>query len=136
MANGGARPGCGRKSKEEKYGAKIERAQRRIADRLPFLVDKMLELAGGVTLIDTEARLKQVIDTLMGCGGSPEQIKEAVAGLAGFYRTPPDREAIKDCLNRIMGKPQEHRDHTSLGQSIAPPNIIEVRLRLGGEANG
>ncbi len=42
--NGGARPGAGRKRKAEKFETQIQRAEKKIADKLPMLVDKALEI--------------------------------------------------------------------------------------------
>lgn len=85
---GGARPGAGRKRKSEKFGGQIEKAEGMIADRLPWLVDKAFELAEGVTV--------------------------QKPGLTGpvIYQLPPDINAIKYLVDRIMGKPTDRRELT------------------------
>jgi hypothetical protein len=79
---GGARPGAGRKPTREKYASKIAAAEKKIADRLPGIVDSLLELAGGVTVqeigLDGEARV---------------------------YTQKPDFKAASYLMDRIMGKP-------------------------------
>jgi hypothetical protein len=45
MPRGGARPGAGRKRVRERFEKPVEVAEKRIADRLPFLVDKLFEMA-------------------------------------------------------------------------------------------
>lgn len=84
--NGGARSGAGRKRKTDKFGTQIQKAEGMIVDKLPWLVDKAMELAEGV------------------------QVEKP--GLVGpvVYRLPPDITAIKYLLDRIMGKPTERRE--------------------------
>lgn len=94
--NGGARPGAGRKPKDEKFKIPIAKAEKKIADKLPMLVDKALELAEGVLVEDIN------IITLE----------------RSVYQKPPDLGAIKYLLDRIMGKPTERRELT--GEDGAP----------------
>ncbi len=86
--HGGARPGSGRKRRAEKFETQIQKAERQIADRLPWLVDKALELAEGVAI--------------------------EKYGLTGpvVYQQPPDYKAIAYLIDRIMGKPTERREHS------------------------
>src|SRR4051795_405957 len=85
---GGARPGAGRKRKMAKFETQIQKAESAIADRLPWLVDKAMELAEGVYV--------------------------EKPGLTGpiVYQLPPDMNAIKYLVDRIMGKPTERRELT------------------------
>jgi hypothetical protein len=85
--NGGARPGAGRKAKADKFKQPIAKAEQRIADRLPDLIDLAFELAEGVTVQETDNR-----------------------GQEKIYTRAPDRQAIEYLLNRIMGKPTERRE--------------------------
>lgn len=85
---GGTRPGAGRKRKSEKFAGQIARAEKRIADHLPDLVDRMLELAAGVEV--------QTVD-------------EETGGIK-VYSKAPDRQAAEYLINRIMGKPTERRE--------------------------
>lgn len=84
---GGARPGAGRPRKRVQYAGQIAKAEKRIADHLPEVVDRMLELAAGVTVQDDD----------------PD-------GGVTVYSKPPDREAAKYLLDRIMGKPTERKE--------------------------
>ena len=86
---GGARPGAGRKRKSNKFEGQIKKAEGMIADRLPWLVDQAMELAEGVVVQERDK------------DGTPR-----------IYQRPPDREAIKYLVDRIMGKPTERRDLT------------------------
>jgi hypothetical protein len=85
---GGARPGAGRKKKTVKFETQIQKAESMIADRLPWLVDKAMELAEGVYV--------------------------EKPGLTGsfIYQLPPDMGAIKYLVDRIMGKPTERKELT------------------------
>lgn len=82
---GGTRPGAGRKRKSDKFAGQIARAEKRIADRLPEIVDTLLELAAGVEV---------------------QSVDEETGGTK-VYSKPPDRQAAEYLLNRIMGKPTE-----------------------------
>ena len=84
---GGARPGAGRKPKSIKFESEIQKAEKRIADRLPWIVNKLFELADGVAV---------------------ERI--TALGVPMVYQSPPDRDALKYLADRIMGKPTERSD--------------------------
>lgn len=82
---GGARPGAGRKPKAINriiHANPIQVAEATISERLPWLVGKMLELADGVYRERT----------------MPDGVTKVV------YQERPDRQAITDLLDRIMGK--------------------------------
>ena len=92
---GGPQPGAGRPRKVEKFARPIAAAERLIASRLvtnkdglPGIVDRMLELADGVTVQEP--------------GPDGEQ---------RIYTRPPDREAAKYLIDRILGKPTERIKH-------------------------
>lgn len=87
MPRGGARPGAGRKRKSVLYESAINKAERRIADRLPRLIENLEALADGVT-VQEETNL----------GGKV------------IYTRPPDRAANEYLANRVMGKPTEHTE--------------------------
>ena len=88
---GGSRQGAGRKQKRDKNGTAIERAEKQIRDRLPEVVDKMLELAMGVLV--------------------EEQTLEG----RFIYQKPPDYKAAAYLIDRIMGKPTERQEQTTEG---------------------
>lgn len=85
--NGGARPGAGRKKKSEKFETQIQRTEKKIADKLPWLADKALELAEGVVVQEFDRE-----------------------GIPRVYQRPPDMGAIKYLIDRIMGKPTERQE--------------------------
>lgn len=87
--NGGARPGAGRKRKAEKFETQIQKAEGMIVDKLPWLVDKAMQLAGGVTVE-----------------------KPTLVGGTVIYKEAPDLGAIKYLIDRVMGKPTEHKEIT------------------------
>jgi hypothetical protein len=62
----------------------IQIAEKRIADRLPSLIDNLLVLADGVRVSKTTSEGDEVV-----------------------YRQPPDRAANEYLINRVMGKPTD-----------------------------
>lgn len=83
MARGGTRPGAGRKVKAILYQSPIREAEGKIRDRLPWLVDRLMVLAEGVT------------------------VEEPTRDGAIVYQRPPDRQACEYLIDRIMGKPTQ-----------------------------
>src|SRR5689334_4007553 len=81
---GGARPGAGRPRRADKFARPIALAEKRIADRLPQLIDRLFELAEGVRVADAKGEV---------------------------YEVPPNLRAIQECLNHVMGKPIERHVH-------------------------
>ena len=78
---GGKRPGAGRPPKHVVHQSHIRVAEAKIRDRLPWLVDKLIELADGIH----EERM-------MG--------ENAVI----VYKRPPDRQAVEYLMDRVLGK--------------------------------
>lgn len=110
--HGGARPGAGRKPKREKYESAVAQAERRIADRLPWLIDKMLELAGGVAVQEADKD-----------------------GVLTVYTRPPDRQATEYLINRVMGKPTERKEIS--GPDSGPlPVVFDHGATLADLASG
>jgi hypothetical protein len=108
MANGhgGARKGAGRKPKAQLYARQIRRAEKRIADELPDLIDRLSELAAGVRVV-----------------------KQAEDGEEKVYRKPPDLRALRYLIDRIMGRP----DVEPAAPPEAPdPRSDDFVLDLGG----
>lgn len=83
--HGGARPGAGRKRTAEQFESEIAAAKRRIADRLPQLVDNLLTLADGVTV---------------------KEVDEETGGVL-IYSKPPDLKANIYLVDRILGRPTQ-----------------------------
>lgn len=96
QTNGGARANAGRKRRAEKFETQIQRAEKKIADRLPWIVDKMFELADGVYV--------------------------EKPGLTGpiIYQQAPDYKALAYLADRIMGKPTERKELTGADGSPIP----------------
>jgi hypothetical protein len=109
---GGARPGAGRKRKSEKYSQPIAAAEDRIADRLPALVDHMMELAAGVT------------------------VREMTADGPKVYTRPPDRQANEYLINRILGKPVEAVEQENSGEMVIRVEYVRRQPELAGAAPG
>lgn len=79
------KPGrSGRKPKAEKYARPIAAAEKRIADHLPFIIDRLFELAEGVTVQETGSDGKERI-----------------------YTRAPDYRAASYLVDRLMGKPAQ-----------------------------
>lgn len=79
----------GRPRTSEKHAGAIAKAEKKIADKLPWLIDQMMELATGVLVEETDKD-----------------------GVPRVYQRPPDRQAIEYLANRIMGKPTERQEVT------------------------
>jgi hypothetical protein len=101
--HGGARPNSGRKPKAEKYKPAINRAEKKIVDKLPSIVDSMIELAEGVKVEEYS-----IVDDKM-----------------VVYQRPPDRAACQYLIDRILGKPTEKHEHTG-----EDGGAIEIRTRI------
>lgn len=83
---GGRRPGAGRKPRgllKVLHQTPVQLAEAKIAEKLPWLVDKLLELAEGV---HQEKTLRDGVTTVV-------------------YQQPPDRQACEYLVDRILGKP-------------------------------
>jgi hypothetical protein len=98
--HGGARPGAGRKAKAAKFEGPIAGAERKIADRLPELIDNLFALA------------------------------------SGFDGEPPDREANKYLLDRILGKPRERVEAEHSGALDVGVHVYLPHNDRGDAAHG
>jgi len=96
MQRGGARPGAGRPRKAVLYVSPIRDAEGKICQRLPWLLDKLFELAEGVTMSDTDR------------SGKPR-----------IYKTAPDRQSIEYLIDRVMGKPTQPIDVVQTVRTLA-----------------
>lgn len=113
--NGGARPGAGRKRKHDKNGTAIQQAERRIRDRLPELIDRMFELADGVTVQE-----------------------RTPTGMPVIYQRAPDYKALSYLIDRIMGKPTERKEVSGpegepLGIQFYSYDALTAELASGSE---
>lgn len=86
MANGhgGRRAGAGKKPRAEKFARPIAQAEKRIADRLPELIDSLFEQAAGLQVREVDHTGKEKI-----------------------YDRPPDFRAASYLVDRILGKPPQ-----------------------------
>lgn len=105
--HGGQRDGAGRKRKSEVHAATIAEIERRVADRLPALVDRFFELAEGVQVQRRGPNGEWATD--------PE-------GEPRTYREPPDIKALTYLFDRILGKPTQAVEVA--GDQDAPLKIV------------
>lgn len=82
--HGGSRKGSGRKPRAERFRTAIQRAEKRIADRLPELVDSLFDLANGVVVEETQ------------WDGSEK-----------VYKRAPDFKSASYLIDRVIGKPTQ-----------------------------
>lgn len=132
MANGhgGARPGAGRPKKSEKYGGQIAAAEDRIADQLPQLADLMLKLAkGGYWEVEEEWQPSAIVTVGSGEFEQPafpdKDPTELVLVKRKRSKAAPDRSAITDALNRILGRPTQRVELT--GEEGGPIAVDDLR---------
>lgn len=98
--SGGARQGAGRKPKAERFKGAIAAAEKRIADRLPDLIDNLLELSAGVTVQETDAQGREKV-----------------------YTRPPDFRAASYLIDRILGKPVQAIEAEHTGEGGGPISL-------------
>lgn len=103
---GGARDGAGRLTKEELYAKPIRRAEKKIVDNLPNIIDALLDLATGAYV---------------------EEMRED--GTIRRYQARPDREACRYLIDRIAGKPTERKEINKTGDA---PKQIQIFLPDNG----
>lgn len=118
--HGGARPGAGRKAKADKFAPEIDAAERRIADRLPQILEKIEKLAAGglveVTRKHQPAMMVTTKDVVHDALGNPKNVvirlfpketdpKKMVVVEETRKTLLPDRAAGIYLLDRILGKP-------------------------------
>jgi hypothetical protein len=120
MGRGGARAGAGRKKKAQTFVSVIAAAERRIADRLPQLIDNMMVLADGVTIQEVDSD-----------------------GGLNIYTRAPDRRANEYLINRILGTPTQRLDLdtdpdgmlniTAQAMDTAARELAEWRKQMTGQ---
>lgn len=107
--HGGARPGAGRPPKHVINESPIRAAEKKISDRLPWLVDKLMELAEGI-----------------------HEEKMIGENVAIVYKRPPDRQAAEYLIDRIMGKPTQPVDVYDTARRLAeergldPDKVVSI----------
>ncbi|HUW31512.1 MAG TPA: hypothetical protein VM223_07850 [Planctomycetota bacterium] len=125
---GGARPGAGRPAKKNKHARPIARAEKRIADRLPGLVDKLFDLAEGAVVLDP-LDVEKVRTNLMQHIDDPESLEQIIGKLKQVYVRAPSFKALEYLLNRIMGKPVEKQEHSGENGGKIP---LDIEISFGG----
>lgn len=98
--HGGKRAGAGRKPTRERFASKVGAAEKRIADRLPELIDHLFELSEGVTVQETDAQGREKV-----------------------YTRPPDFRAASYLIDRILGKPVQAVDAELTGEGGGPISL-------------
>lgn len=114
--HGGAREGAGRKAKPDKFKLPIAKAEKRIVDRLPELIDNMFILAnGGYERVEEEWQPAGLVYI-----GSGEFARRAFPDLPSDQLVlvkrkssiaDKDRAANQYLIDRIMGKPTDRKEH-------------------------
>jgi hypothetical protein len=112
MPSGGARPGAGRPRTADKFKRPIARAEKRIADRLPLLIDKHFELAEGVSVLDDILAVPALLKALQAAGTDAEKVSEIAETFRQMYLHPPQFKSLEYLVNRIMGRPTEVQEVT------------------------
>jgi hypothetical protein len=116
---GGARPGAGRPPKRVINLSPIRAAEKKIADRLPWLVDKLMELAEGI-----------------------HEEKMIGDGAVMVYKRAPDRQAAEYLIDRIMGKPtqplaiEDQVDEIAEQFGVEPERVTSIVERLKAKRAG
>jgi hypothetical protein len=110
--HGGPRPNSGRPLKETTLEKReFERAVHGLlAPELPRLIANLLKLADGVTV--------------------QEKDKD---GTLDVFTQPPDREANKYLLDRLLGKPRESIEHSGSEGAPIPLSVEHAITRIYGE---
>ena len=78
--------GPGSRNRKRKFVRPIATAEKRIADSLPRLVDRLVELANGITIQQEDSKGPEV------------------------YTLLPNRQAAQYLVNRILGQPSQQME--------------------------
>lgn len=98
-------PNCnqGRKRKSEKYATEIEKAERRICDRLPEIVDAMIRAA---------------------VGQYTESVDPDTGKKVRVYTVEPDMKAAEYLVNRVLGRPKQQVEVENKGETRHTVNLF------------
>ena len=132
--HGGARPGSGRKRKADKYERKINAAEKKIADRLPELVDNLLILAsGGYERV--KEKWEPAGTVYIGSGEDkfkafPDKDDDELV-LVERSREVADRDRAANVylLDRIIGKPTTRQELVDEEGETVPFAIVRVPVK-------
>jgi hypothetical protein len=127
--NGGARPGAGRKRKYEKYQTAIEKAELRIAQKLPEILDNLEILADGGQQIITEEWQPAGLVTLTKHDDEKDKYYQ-VQAFPGLDPLEPvlvkrtvvtsgkDLRANQYLADRVMGRPTQKQEIDFSGDGL------------------
>jgi hypothetical protein len=123
--NGGARPGAGRKRKYEKYQSAIEKAELRIAQKLPEILDNLELIADGGQQITTEKYQPAGLVTLtkQDQEGNTYQVPafpdldplEPVMVERTVVTAGKDLRANQYLMDRVAGRPTQRQEISGVG---------------------
>ena len=113
---GGKRPGAGRPPKRVVHESPIRAAEKKITDRLPWIVDKLIELVEGIheektigdnaVIVYKRAPDRQaaeyLIDRVMGKAAQPVDISYQVEEIAADFGVPPER--VTSIVERLKAR--------------------------------
>jgi hypothetical protein len=126
--NGGARPGAGRKRKYEKYQTAIEKAELRIAQKLPEILDNLEILADGGQQVTTEKYQPAGLVTLTKQDeeGNTYQVPafpdldplEPVLVERTVVTSGKDLRANQYLADRVMGRPTQKQEIDFSGDGL------------------
>ena len=133
--------GPGRPKKADKYAGAIARAEKKIADRLPELIENMFHLANG--------GYERVEETWAPAGslwvGSGESLRpmyldkspdELVLVKRAVSIADKDRQANEYLINRVMGKPIERQEIGGVDGGLIEVAFVNYRAGLPAIENG
>jgi hypothetical protein len=139
--SGGARPGAGRKRKADQFAGAIARAEKKIADRLPELVDNMLILAnGGYERV--EEQWAPAGSLWIGSGEFQRRMypdrdpNELVLVKRTVSIADRDRQANEYLINRILGKPIERQEIGGVDGGLIGVAFVDYRTGLSVPPTG
>lgn len=143
MANGhgGRRAGAGRPRKADQYAPEIAQAERRIADRLPRVLDDLFKVGhGDFWEVEEEFQAAGTLTTGSGEFETPifpdKAPGELVLVKRKRRRAAPDRAALTYLVDRILGKPTAHVEaEVEADGALTVRVVYDDDASLGGEAS-
>lgn len=116
---GGRRPGAGRPPTRVLNESPIRAAEKKIVDRLPWIVDKLIELVEGI-----------------------HEEKTIGDNAVIVYKRAPDRQAAEYLIDRVMGKAAQpidvyHQvDEIAADFGVEPERVTSIVDRLKAKRAG
>lgn len=131
----------GRPKRSDKFAGAIDKAERRIADRLPELIDNMFHLAmGGYERVEEQWAPAGTL--WVGSGDSLRRMYPEVKSdeMVLIKRTvsvaDKDRQANEYLINRILGKPIERQEIGGIEGGLIEVSFVNYRAGLTGLTAG